>query len=57
METIKVEREALLLDKTEKEKLLTIIRYCHHRRTNHDKTQAGDRAFMLYMINFLENNE
>ena len=35
MEIIKIEREAIVLDRVERENLMQLILYCRHRLTEH----------------------
>lgn len=60
MEIIKIEKEAFVLDKEEKEKLIACLLYCKHRLEKHDsglEHLKGGLAFVLYMIEQLIKKE
>ena len=56
MEIIKVEREALVLDEKEKERLKECLRYCKHRQEKHpDSGISGCHGLYKFITYMLEN--
>jgi len=53
MEKIKIEKEAIVLDKEESRKLIECLNYCYHRLTKHKDTGLAkigiDKDFVEYM--------
>lgn len=53
MEKIKIEKEAIVLDETERKKLKHCLNYCYHRLMEHEHTgltKTGvDEVFVDYM--------
>lgn len=56
MEIVKIEREALILDTKEKEKLLQLIKYCRHRVSEHCGTGISGSAKLANFIDYMIKN-
>ena len=53
MEKIKIEREAILLDKDELDKLYQCLKYCKHRLVEHSESGLEKAGVPVKFIDYL----
>jgi len=56
MDKIKIQKEAIVLDNKEREKLIILLQYCKHRLKKHDATGLHKIGITLDFVEYLLNN-